>query len=324
MRLVLRRVLGGFIVLAALIGLAAGLFGAVKLQPTARVLEQDIVGGLDHGLETFEVVSGTLQVLIKAVDDTAQVVDSAVASSQDTQQTLQSLQPAVLELSDIAGTDLPASVEAIQGAMPALEQAGRTVDRALRTLAAFEWSATIPVVNYRLGLGLGVDYDPDMPLDESIAEVSDGLAELPTQLEGIETGLINTHHNLSETITSIGQVGGNLAAVSQDLAEMSATLHTYSAMTDGATGQLRDMRWNIRDQIARTRLILTAILAWLALSQMAPLYLGCSLLSSGRPLPGREPSEKTAEGATLVQSDESESEQMRVPADGYSRGLDGQ
>jgi hypothetical protein len=278
----LRRILGGVIVVVGLLGLGGSLYAAVNLQEDARELEQDVVSGMDFGLEGLEVVSDTLQVLIQTVDDTALMVDAAVASSKNTQVTLEALQPAVQELGDIAGTDLPASIQAVQGAMPALEQAGLTIDRALRTLAGFEWSATIPLLNYELGFGLGVEYDPDIPLDQSIAQVGAGLAELPSQLEGIEADLVSTHQSLGETATSIGEVGDSLAAVGQDLRDTSETLEAYNDLIDRATRQLRERRWNIRDQITRGRIILTVILVWLAFSQLAPLYLGCSLLTPGR------------------------------------------
>jgi len=285
MRDTLRRILGAVIVAVGLLGLAAGLYAAVALQRGARELERDVVSGMDFGLEGLEVISDTLQVLIQTVDDTALIVDAAVASSENTQETLEALQPAVLELSDIAGTDLPQSIEAVQDAMPTLEQAGLTIDRALRTLAAFEWSATIPFLNYELGFGLGVEYDPTVPLDQSIAQVSAGLADLPTQLEGIEADLVDTHRGLGDTATSIDEVGESLAAVSQDLRDTSQTLEAYNDLIDRATGQLREMRWNVRDQITRGRVILTVVLIWLALSQLAPLYLGGSLLTPWRELP---------------------------------------
>jgi len=281
----LRRILGGIIIFAGLVGLVGGLYAAVSLQRSARELEQNVVSGMDFGLEGLEVVSDTLQVLIQTVDDTALIVDAAVASSVSTRGTLESLQPAVRELGTIAGADLPQSIEAVQGAMPALEQAGLTIDRALRTLAAFEWSATIPLLNYEVGFGLGVEYDPAIPLDQSIAQVSQGLAELPTQLEGIEADLTSTHQSLGETATSIGQVGESLAAVSQDLRDTSEILDAYNDLINRATRQLREMRWDVRDGITRGRVILTVILAWLALSQLAPLYLGGSLLTPWRELP---------------------------------------
>ncbi len=280
MHQVLRRMIGGAIVLVGLLGLIGGLYGTYALQGAAVKLERDVTSGMDFGLEGLEVVSDTLQVLIQTVDDTATVMDAAVASSESTAETLAALEPAVQELSDIVATDLPDSITAIQDAMPALEQASGAIDQTLRTLAAFEWSTTLPIINYELGFGLGVEYDPLVPLDESVAQLGEELAKLPTHLEGIEANLAKTHQELGETAESVEQVGESLAAVSQDLQTTSEMLAEYDDLLARATSQVREVRWNIRGRIQKGRITLSGILIWLTLSQLAPLYLGYTLLST--------------------------------------------
>jgi len=278
MRETLRRILGGVIVLAGLVGLVTSIYAVVWLQGAAEKAERDIVSGMDFGLESLEVVSDTLQIVIQTVDDTALVVDSAVESSEQASETLQEIQPAVQDLSDIVAFQLPNSVRGIQGTMPALEQAAAAIDATLRTLASFEWSATIPVVNYELGFGLGVDYDPPVPLDESIRQVDLALSELPGQLSDIQASLLDTNRNLGQTAESIQQVGESLATVSEDLRQTSAVLEEYNDLVGRATNKVRDVRWDIRQRVQGVRTVLSVILLWLALSQLAPLYLGSSML----------------------------------------------
>jgi methyl-accepting chemotaxis protein len=169
-------------------------------------------------------------------------------------------------------------VEALQEAMPALEQASRAIDTTLSALADFEWNATIPIVNYQLGFGLGIEYDPPVPLDESVAQVSEALSELPTRLDGIEDDLVRTNSSLGETASSIQQVGEELKTVSRDLHATSEVLNEYDDLFARATDQVRQVRWDIRDQIFTGQAILSGLLLWLAFSQFAPLYLGCTLL----------------------------------------------
>lgn len=279
----MRRIIGGAIILVGLAGLAAGAYGVVWLQGAAETTEQEITSGMDFGLEALETISDTLQVLILTVDDTALVLDSAVESSEATVETLDAIRPAVKELSNIIALGLPDSIEAVQAAMPAVEQASSAIDATLRTLAAFEWSATIPIIDYELAFGLGVEYDPPVPLDESVAQVSAALEELPSHLTEIEVGLETTHDSLGQTATSIENAAENLATVSRGLSATSASLEEYNDLIDRATDRLRQMRWNVRENIRLARLALGMALAWLALSQLAPLYLGCTLLSSTRP-----------------------------------------
>lgn len=304
MHQVLRRIVGGVIVLMGVLGLIGGLYGAYALQGAAVKLERDVTSGMDFGLEGLEVVSDTLQALIQTVDDTAAVMDAAVASSESTAETLAALEPAVQELSDIVATDLPDNITAIQDAMPALEQASSTIDQTLRTLAAFEWSTRLPIINYELGFGLGVEYDPLVPLDASVAQLSEALTRLPTHLEGIEANLAQTEQELGETAESVEEMGESLATVSQDLQTISEVIAEYDDLLARATRQVRQVRWGIRDRIQRGRITLSVMLIWLTLSQLAPLYLGCTLLST-RPEAREEHNSTPSQG-----------EQALPPADG--------
>ena len=279
---VMRRIIGGVIILVGLAGLAAGAYGVVWVQGAAETTEKEITSGMDFGLEALETISDTLQVLILTVDDTAQVLESAVESSEATVETLDAIRPAVEELSNIIALGLPDSIEAVQAAMPAVEQASSAIDATLRTLAAFEWSATIPIIDYEMGFGLGVEYDPITPLDASVAQVSAALAELPSHLTGIEEDLETTHDSLGQTATSIENAAENLATVSLGLQATSASLAEYNVLIDRATDRLRQMRWNVRDNIRLARIALGLALGWFALSQLAPLYLGGTLLLSPR------------------------------------------
>lgn len=290
----LRRILGAIIIAVGLIGLIGGLIGVSLLQGAAANLEREVASGMDLGLEGLEVVSDTLKVLTKTVDDSAEVMDAAVASADQTAVTLETLQPAVQELSSVVSTNLPDNIEAIQAALPALEQAASSIDGTLRTLADFEWAAVIPIINFELGFGLGIDYDPPIPLDQSVAQISEAMAGLPTHLDGIEADLSSTSLALGDTVVSVQEVAATLLIVSEDLHTTSEALHEYDSLFERAIEQIRELRWSVRDQIRTGRAILSGLLIWLAFSQLAPLYLGYSLLFP-QPIASRE--ETLSQGA---------------------------
>ena len=312
MRETMRRILGGVMVLAGLIGLAVGVYGTIWLQQAAGRLEQNVVSGMDFGLESLEVVSGTLQIIVQTVDDTSTVVDGAVASSQRTAETLDAVRPAIQELSDIVAFEIPNNIYAIQATMPALEQAGAAIDTTLRTLSRFQWSATVPVINYELGFGLGVDYDPPVPLQESIVEVNEALGDIPAHMIGIQASLLDTHHSLGDTVTSVEEVGESLSTVSRDLHATADVLKEYDDLVRRATDQVRAVRRNIRRQIGNARITLTVVLVWLVLSQAAPLYLGCTLAQRTAPAVAPDaPAEEQEQPTPTEPGPEPESEDHR-------------
>jgi len=277
---IIRRIIGGTIILVGLAGLAAGLYGVYWLPGAAERLERETVSGMDFGLEGLELISDTLQVLTQTVDNSAAVLDAAVVSSQRTAETLDAIRPAVTQINDIVTKELPHSIQAIQDTLPALEQAAGAIDSTLRTLAGFQWSATVPIVNYELGFGLDIEYNPETPLGESVAEVGQALDNLPPHLANIRVSLLDTNHRLTHTVASVEQIGQDLATVGQDLHDTSAVLAEYNTLAARATQQVRQVRRDIRQQFQTGRVILSGVLVWLALSQLAPLYLGCTLVST--------------------------------------------
>lgn len=275
---ILRRILGAVIILVGLAGLGFAVYGAFWVQDAADQVERDLVTTLDGGLSGLEVVSDTLIVIVQAVDDAGTVLDDAATGSQSAADTIDAMRPAVRELSDVVAYDLPADIRRIQDAMPALEQAGGAIDKTLRTLADFQWSATIPIINYPLEFGLGIEYDPPVPLDESVAELSVALEELPGKLAGVEALLLATDQGLGDTSESMGAIGESLATVQADLDATSAVLADYNDLVAGVTDRVRSVRRHLRARLDGIRLTLTGILIWLALSQLAPLYIGAALL----------------------------------------------
>jgi hypothetical protein len=278
MNRIMRRLLGIVIILIGLVGLVFGLYGLYWLQGAAEQAERDLVSAMDGGLDGLEVISDTLVIVAQAVDDAGTVLDSAAASSQSAAGTIDAMRPAVSEMSDVVAYDLPDNIERIQETLPALQQAAEAIDKTLRTLADFEWQATIPIINYPLEFGLGIEYNPPTPLDQSVAEMSVALGQLPDQLTGIHASLLDTHRQLGETADSMEAIGDSLATVQGDLDATADVLIKYSDLVARSTDGTRAVRRDLRDRIQGVRLVLSGVLAWLAFSQLAPLYIGATLL----------------------------------------------
>jgi hypothetical protein len=283
MNQIMRQILGGVIVLTGLVGIGFGIYALVWVQETTVEVERDLISAMDAGLEGLEVISDTLVVVVQTVDDVGAVLESVAASSQHAAGTIGTMQDAVREMGDVVAVDLPQDIERIQGTMPALEQASAAIDRTLRTLADFQWRATIPIINYTLDLGLGIEYDPPVPLDQSVTELDAALGRLPDQLAGIQTSLLATDQGLGDTAGSMEAIGDSLAAVKEDLNATAEVLAQYGELVAGATHEARRIRRDLRDRIDGVRLTLSGVLVWLVISQLAPLYLGATMLAVKRP-----------------------------------------
>ena len=274
----MRRAIGIVIILVGLGGLVGALYSLFTLRQAADDLNQVVAEGVDYGIEALTVISKTLTIADQTVEDTAAVLDNVVKSSQSTAQALESIRPAIQELNSVVSMDLPASLEAIRNAMPGVEQASHIIDSTLRKLASFQWSTIIPIVNHELSFGLGIDYDPPVPLDVSVAQVNAALAGMPDQLEGVQADLQATNQSLGDTAIDVRQAGESAEAISRDLHATSQALEESSDLVGRAIDQLEEAREEANHKIHSGYRLLSGVLIWLALSQIAPLYLGCTLL----------------------------------------------
>jgi hypothetical protein len=288
MNLAMRRLLGAVIILAGLVGLVFGIYALVWVQAAAEEVERDLVSAMDSGLNGLEVVSDTLVVVVQMVEDAGSVIESAATSSQNAAGTIDSMGVGVREMSDVIAFDLPNNIQQIEDKLPALEEAGAAIDKTLRTLADFHWSATIPIINFPLDFGLGITYNPPVPLDESVAQIGVALGELPIRLSGIQASLLETNLGLGETARSMEAIGDSLSGVQGDMDRLGEVLAEYDDLVATATDQARLIRRDLRGRIQGVRLTITGILAWLILSQITPLYLGATLLIKPKP-PEPEP-----------------------------------
>ena len=79
--LILRKIIGGVIVLVGLVGLLGGLACMMAVEREAAELEQIVSGGMDFSLEALNIISDTLVVLNQTIEDTATVLDNTANSS---------------------------------------------------------------------------------------------------------------------------------------------------------------------------------------------------------------------------------------------------
>jgi hypothetical protein len=286
MNLAMRRLMGVVIILVGLVGLVFGVYALIWVQHAADEIERDLVSAMDSGLNGLEVVSDTLVVAVQMVEDAGAVIESAATSSDDAAGTIDSMGAGVREMSNVIAFDLPDTIQQIEGTLPALEEAGAAIDKTLRTLSNFQFNATIPIINFPIDFGLGIDYNPPVPLDQAVAEIGVALGELPIQLSGIQASLLETNLGLGDTAKSMKGIGDSLSSVQGDMDRLGDVLGEYDDLVAGATDQARIIRRDLRGRIQGVRFTITGILAWLILSQIGPLYVGATLLVRPRPEPG--------------------------------------
>lgn len=128
---------------------------------------------------------------------------------------LENIDPLLVSTRDLLGDELPTTINATEAALRSAQQGAAAMDRVLRGLRLF-----------------GLDYNPELPLDQSLAATADGLAPLPASLQGVEQELVTSQQDLADVRT-------DLTTVASDLEDLAVELDQSAESLTGYAGQLR-------------------------------------------------------------------------------------
>ncbi len=137
-------------------------------------------------------LSSTVNASTTLVTRTREAVESIEDATRSSARAVDALDTVLAETALIAEEDVAASLDDAVAAFPALISTGRVIHAAMTTLSF-----------------VGVEYDPEVPLDQSLADLHDSLAPLPDQIRQ-QSQLINS---LKTELDSISSSAGTLAGV---------------------------------------------------------------------------------------------------------------
>lgn len=182
-----------------------------------------IVAALVFGIGGFMIVSAmmsgagtTIRSTATVVDDVAvateaaalsvtsvlDVVDDIESAARSSARTLRTVEGLLTDIGDRAVEDVAASLESAVDAMPGIIQTGRLVDRTLSALSL-----------------IGVDYDPDVPLDEALESLEQSLAPLPGEIRQQAELLEEATADIAEISESSSSLAANLLEIRIELLE---------------------------------------------------------------------------------------------------------
>jgi hypothetical protein len=220
------------------------------------------------------------QTLLLAKTTTAQVTDGldAVESAAiNASQTISQTRPLLGELGQLVSRDVPDNLEAVQSAVPDMAQAAAGVDDTLTVLSDLHIEQTI--LGYPLYFDLGIDYAPEVPFEESINQIGTGLEGIAPRLRGLQVHVDATDGSLEAIGEDMVTLSEKVQTVNRSVAGVTPLFDDYTRIVTETGERVRQARINLAWQLHAARLAVTIAMAWIGLSQIAPLYLGWSLVT---------------------------------------------
>lgn len=177
-------------------------FSAAPELEDAAAPSRDLLEAVDATLGEAGIALGTLsgmtQRLAGSADRAADVLD---------------------EVADLTTTQIPDALTALRDALPALIDTAKVIDDTMRTLSI-----------------VGIDYRPQVPLDEAFGEVQAQLEGLPETISAQGESLIDLAEELRTSATDTRLLTEQVDQVATDLEDVRATVERYDEAVDRLSG----------------------------------------------------------------------------------------
>lgn len=280
--MVIKRILGSILVLLGLLGLAmcaAGIYFAWQVAADVTVAADDTLGLV---LDTVANVQTTLDVASSTLDNAGSAVGGLYTTTMGVGDTVGSVRPAIEGMARLTETDLPGSIESTVAALGTMEETAVAIDGVLGILS---------------GLGLA-QYAPEVPLSEAVAEIGTGLERIPDDIRQLASSLRDTEASLAGVQSDLEMMGDQVLAIQDNVGSANTAIGGYSDVFGDLQSRLAGLRANVAQPIRTIAWALTAVLAWVGLSQLGFIHWGISLFSrrpAGSPIQSSAPGESVAD-----------------------------
>lgn len=275
-----RRFIGLLMLLIAFGGIVLAVFGARLGYRLVDRVATNFDQTLQLTSQSLDTVSETLLLAKSSIADVNSVMETAESTADDLAQTVTDTRPLLSQISSVTSEQVPNSLETIQEAFPSLEQVAGVIDRTLVTLNSFRIDETI--LGFPIQYDLGVDYAPEIPFDQSVRELGQGLEGLPESLRTLQVYINVTNGNLETVSQDIRNLADDLNAVNGRINELDPILDEYIRLITTTNDSTRQLRAQINSDVQSIKNGITLVMVWLAITQIAPLYLGWELVAGRR------------------------------------------
>lgn len=275
-----RRVIGILMLILGLVGLVISIAGVYF----GRQLVDNSFGGLDSSLaltsESLDTAVESLELAKGTIGDVNDGLDTVEGAAINIARTITDTRPLIGQVTVVVSEDAPASIEAMQSAIPAIAAVAGAIDNTLVTLNNFSIDETI--LGTEIHYDLGIDYDPPASFDETFVALGDSMDGLPENLRSTRENLDVTSANLASISDSIVAISEDLDTINGQIAQVPGLIDQYIAIADQLNGSVQQLRTQVLQQQELVKNVLTFVLIWWGLPQLALVMIGWDFLFGRR------------------------------------------
>ncbi len=257
----------------SVISIAGLLLGDKIIQSSKELLNRNLAMAHENLIIATDLLEESGDVLV-TVENSLDTVRDAIV---DVTFTLTDTRPLIDEASQIIAQDVPEAMDGVQASMPTLIETAAAVDETLTFLSALQ--LTVPnFFGADWTVGLGIDYDPEVPLDQALEELSRNLKDIPEDLRRMENDLNTASLNLLTLRDDLAVLADDLYAVNQQVEDLEPQLEALEENFLDMQVSLVELGEKSVDMLPTIRVFYMAFFSLILIGQVPSFYVGAMLL----------------------------------------------
>jgi len=265
----LRKLIGFVFILAAAAGIIFSILGLIQVWRLRPIVTQTVSYNLNLFDETLATTQQGLTIVSQVVQTTTVDVASLQTTTHALAQTIHDTSPMLDSLTSLTGKDFPAAVSATQTSLASAQGSALLIDNVLSALTSIPFS---PVAAYQ----------PAVPLHTALAQVSASLDALTPSFAAINTSLADGKTNLSVVETELNNISDTTKGISDTLGSAQTVIAQYQGVTAQLKQSVEATQLVAPAWVTTVAWVLTFVLAWLLIAQLALAAQGLDMLGGRR------------------------------------------
>lgn len=265
MKRFLQRIVGLLLIGAGVMGLVISLAGLFIGLPALSAAEETLNRRIDDLERALIAAADGLTVADASLISATETIIALETTVRSSGQAISDTLPTIDRIGTLVGIEIPHAIRSTQQTLASARETARVADAVLGAIS-------------RIGLLGANTYNPDVPLNQAIQQVSDSIDPLPASLSSVRDRLMVTRANLRRIGTNTDAIAENIAEINDSFRDARQVINRYQTLVTDLQADLAALRTALPLWFGVARALLALLAVWFAVAQIALFTQGMSLL----------------------------------------------
>jgi hypothetical protein len=273
----MKRILGAILFVVGIIGVVLAFVGIYFGLDAIDQIGSGLNSGLELALDSLATIQDTVTLTKTAVTEAGNSIQTVEKTAADMSTTIGDTGPLVDQMSVVIAQEIPNSVEAIQASLVPAAEVAKQVDTTLLTLSNFALDKSF--LGFDLQFDLGIDYEPEEPLDESLLAIGTSMDGVAEELRNLEPLLATNSSNVTLMSDNVALIAKDLATINDVIADINPLLDQYADTFTQLENGLLHVQTDLDNYLKIAKIVLVVLMLWLAVMQTTAVVLGYEMVT---------------------------------------------